>query len=79
MPAAADDPFAGLGPLGGAGDLGHDLVPGAGFAQIEAEPVFADAGEVAVAFDESGNGELAVQVDDLGLRADPLGGIGVAA
>ena len=72
MPAAADDPLAGLGLFDGAGHLGHDVVPGAGFAQVEAHAKFADAGEVSVAFDEAGNGEHAVEVDDFGIGADPL-------
>ena len=79
VPAAADDPLAGLGLLDGAADLGHDVVPGAGFAQIEAHAEFADAGEVSVAFDEAGNGEHAVEIDDLGVGADPLGGGAVCA
>src|SRR5580658_7861973 len=79
MPAAANDPFAGLGLLDSAGHLGDDLVPGAGFAQVQTQAVFADAGEVPVAFDETGDGELAMQVDDLGLWADPFGGVGIAA
>ena len=79
VPAAADDPLAGLGFGGGAGHLGDDIVPGAGFAEVEAEAEFADAGEVAVSFDEAGGGEVAVEVDDFGGGADPAGGVGVAA
>ncbi len=71
MPAAADDPLAGLGLLDGAGDLGDDIVPGAGFAEVEAHAEFADAGEVAVAFDEARDGELAMEIDDFGVGPDP--------
>ena len=79
VPAAADDPFAGFGLLDGAAHLGHDVVPGAGFAQIEAHAEFAHAGEVSVAFDEAGNGQHAVEVDDFGVGTDPLGGSAVCA
>ena len=79
VPAAADDPFAGFGLFDGAGHLSDDVVPGAGFAEVEAHAEFADAGEMSVAFDEAGNGEHAVEIDDLGVGADPLGGGAVGA
>ena len=79
MPAAADDPLAGFGLLDGARDLGDDLVPRAGFAEVEAHAELAEAGEVAVSLDEAGDGGHAVEVDDLGAGADPFGGVGVAA
>jgi len=47
--SAADDPFAGLGMGDGAGDLGDDVVPGAGFAEVEAQAELSDSGEMAVA------------------------------
>src|ERR1019366_1222578 len=79
VPAAADDPFARFGLFDGAGDLRDDVVPGAGFAEVEAHAEFADTGEMSVAFDEAGNGEHAVEVDDLGVGARPLAGGAVGA
>ena len=79
VPAAADDPLAGLGLLDRAAHLRHDVVPGAGFAQVEAHAEFADAGEVPVAFDEAGNGQHAVEIDDLGVGTDPLRGSAIGA
>src|ERR1039457_6209251 len=79
VPAAADNPFAGLGLFGGAGHLSDDVVPGAGFAEVEAHAEFADAGEMSVAFDEAGNGQHAVEVDDSGVGAGPLGGDAIGA
>ena len=66
MPAAAFDPVARLGLFDGARHLRDNLVPGSRFAQVQAHAEFADAGEVAVAFNEAGNGEHAMQVDDFG-------------
>ncbi len=79
VPTASENPFARLGLLGGARHLRHDLVPGARFAKIEAEAVFANAGEVAVSFDESRDRELAVEIDNLRVGADPFGSVGVTA
>jgi hypothetical protein len=67
----------GPGLFGGARHLRHNVVPGPRLAQIEALAVFADPGEMAVAFNETGNRELPFQIDDLGIRTDPLGGVGI--
>src|SRR6185437_4611057 len=72
-------PLAGLGLFYRASYLRHDVVPRARFAKVETEPVLADAGEVAVAFDESGNGELSVKVDDFGLWALQPGHLRIGA
>src|SRR5437016_817365 len=72
MPPAADDPFPGLRLFDGARHLIDNFVPRPRLAQIEPHAKFADAGEVSMPFDESGNGEHAVKVDDLGVGPDPL-------
>ncbi len=80
MEAAAHDPGAGFCRFDSRSHHGDDVIPIAGGAEIEAYLRFADAHEVAVAFDETGDGKLTVEIDDLrlstlerwtfGLRAD---------
>ena len=60
MPSAPDNPLARLGVFGSAGHLGDNIVPSARAAQIEAQPEFADAHEVSMAFDEPRNGRHAL-------------------
>ena len=79
MPSAPQNPLARLGLFSGASHLRDDLIPGAGLAQIESKPVFADAGEVPMAFDKAGDGELPVQIDYRSPRTNPFVCIGIAA
>ncbi len=66
VPAPAEDPVAGLGLFGGLRDEGHDLVPGPGLGQIEDHLGGAEAREVAVALDKSGDGQGPAEIEDLG-------------
>jgi hypothetical protein len=75
VPAAADDPLTGLGLFGRARHLLHDVVPRARLPQVEPHAKLPDAREMPVAFDEARNGELALEPDDLRVRADELCGI----
>src|SRR5215475_4122416 len=79
MPSAAHDPITGLGLLRRTCYLGDDLLPRFRFTQIEAEAVLADAGKMPMAFDESWNRELAVEVDHACVWSRPPGGVGVAS
>jgi hypothetical protein len=79
MPAAAEDPFPGLGLVGGNGHHVHHLVPIAYRGEIEDLPGAAEAQEVAVAFDETGDREPAGKLDHLGALTDVGGDLLVAA
>ena len=70
VPPASVDPLPGLRLLRGGGDHRHDLVPAGRLHQVQLQLRLSDTVEVAVPFDESGNHELSVEVDDLGRRAD---------
>ena len=70
VPAAADDPFAGLRLLRRVADHADDLVPVLGGAELQVARRLADAGEVHVRVDEAGHGERALEVDHAGARAD---------
>ncbi|KPK75150.1 MAG: hypothetical protein AMJ79_12405, partial [Phycisphaerae bacterium SM23_30] len=70
VPAAADDPRAGLGVLGGVGDESDDFVPGAGRPEVDTHERFAQTHKVAVTVDKAGQGELTIEVDDPGAGAD---------
>ena len=70
VPAAAFDPRAGRGFGHGFGDEIHDAVPVLRFAQLQDHLRVADAHEVAVALDEPGDGQPAVEFDHFGVRAD---------
>jgi site-specific DNA-methyltransferase (adenine-specific) len=54
-----------------------DLIPGAGFAEVEARAEFAEATQMWLSFAEAGDGEHTVEIDDLGAGADPPGGAAV--
>ncbi len=79
VPAPAENPVAGLGVSYGDLDHGDDLVPVGGPGQVERHLGESEVGEVAVAFDESGNRQPAVQVDDLGRLSHVRGDFLVAS
>ncbi len=54
----------GLAVLAAAATMRDDIIPIARGAQIETHLRFANAHEVAVAFNEAGDGELAAEIDD---------------
>ena len=79
VPAAPDDPFSGLGSLGGSRNHRDNVIPALRFAQVEAHAELADSGEVAVTFDESGDGEPSLQVDNSGFRPGQAVDFSIAA
>ena len=68
LPAAPQNPGARRRLLCGVRHHRHDLVPVLHVAQIQAHLRLAHAHEVAVAFNESGDGKLSAEVNDLRLR-----------
>ena len=65
MPSATDDPLARIRLRRRVADHPHDLIPARRPHQLEVEFAFADVGEVSVPFDEAGNRELTLEIDDL--------------
>jgi hypothetical protein len=70
MPAAADDPFAGLCLGHGGLDQGEDLIPVLDLHQLESQLGLADAREVDMGINESRNRQLPLQIDHLGRITD---------
>ncbi len=72
MPAAAGDPFPGLCRPRRRRNPCQDLVPRRRVSQFQLHLRFADAGEVAVAFDQPGDDQLPANIEDLcGGTAEP--------
>ena len=70
VPAASDDPLAGLRFLHRVGDHVDDFIPRARLGKIQDELGVADADEVGVSFDEPGNRGAAFELDDFGVLGD---------
>ena len=79
MPSATDDPLPRSRLLRGLTHHRDNLVPALGWHQLEAELGFADAVEMAMAFDEPGNHQRAGEVDHLRVGTDVLLDLGVGA
>src|SRR5580704_12384636 len=65
MPAAADDPIAGLRFFHRGRYHGDDLIPALRVAQVEIHFHLSDTGEVTMAFDEPRNRQMTVEIDHL--------------
>ena len=78
MPAAPHNPLARLGLFHRARHLGHDVIPRAGIAQVQAQAEFAHSEEMAVPLYEAGNRQHATQIDHLGVRPRPARRVGVS-
>src|SRR5204863_5129967 len=72
VPAAPQDPGAGLRLLGRRGYHGHDLVPRPGAAEVQVHLGLAKAQEMSVPFDEARDSQMAAQIDHLRPRAGLL-------
>ena len=79
VPAAPEDPGAGVGSACGSGNLADDFFPVRGGGKIQDFPGAAQVEKMAVALDEARQGQASVQFDDLGFRADIGIDVGIAA
>jgi hypothetical protein len=70
VPSASANPLAGTGARGRVADHADDVVPAAGFGEIEDRLRFAEVGEVAVALDEAGHQQSSRELDDPRTGAD---------